>query len=133
MSVQTIAPSKTILRLENDILLLDIQGSLSVEDARAFIHSVNEMIAAHGAFFVLADLRRMVGITPESRREIGEWARTSKPVGASACIGGSLGVRTFGSLVTRAVNLAGYANARIIFVETEKEARDWLAEQRRQF
>ena len=117
-------------RIEGDTLHLKLCGDLPVEDFRPMLQLSEQIIAVHGHYFALLDIRHLAAVPAETRRVGAEWARVHR-ISGNACYGGSSAMRTLITLVMRAINVVHSLPAPVAFFKTEHEAQAWIVEQRR--
>ncbi|MFY0535938.1 hypothetical protein [Nannocystis pusilla] len=77
---------------------LQICGSLDLERARQMLDRVGQVLRETGRAYLLADLTQLNGIPHDSRRAIGEWAKTHHAT-AAALYGANFAMRTVTSLL----------------------------------
>jgi hypothetical protein len=119
------------LQIDGDMATFRFCGEMSLDEIKFVIAELDGMIAIHGRFGVLADLRELRSITPEARRFGGSWKNVSASYG-SAAFGASLAMSTILSLLSRAMQIFMRTSDRgpLQFFKTEEEALAWLISQR---
>jgi hypothetical protein len=116
------------LTVEGDTAFITLVSDLQVDQVRIILSVIDSIGGGQGNFYVLADLRKLEGITPESRRLAGEWKGIAR-AGGTAIIGASVITRSLVTLVSRASTLLSKTRktGEVAFFKTEDEARTWLA------
>lgn len=115
---------------ERDLHLIKLHGALSQEEAETFHGCVAQTLARYGSAYVLVDSSQAGSILPQTRRWIAEW-NTAHQVSGVAIYGSSLVVRTVLTLVLNASALLRSQAVPSAFLQTETEARAWIATLRR--
>jgi hypothetical protein len=110
---------------EGDVVHLQICGSLDLEQTRHMLDRVGLVLREMGRAYLLADLTQLAGIPHDSRRAIGEWAKTHHATGA-ALYGANFPMRTVTSLLFQAVRLIGNKHFELEFARDEAAARRWI-------
>lgn len=118
-----------------DIYYSCIDGDVSGSDMLAQIHALKGISERQGhSIYWLADVRRMGSLTPEARQATAKVSKTTNIRAAlrgSAIFGAAFTTRVIVSLMVRAVRALNPDKLRpLAFVETEAEARAFLALQR---
>ncbi|MBZ4415646.1 STAS/SEC14 domain-containing protein [Myxococcus sp. RHSTA-1-4] len=89
-----------------------------------------ELRVHHPAIYLVSDMRQSSGLTPEVRKAIGE-SPDANPFAGMVIFGASFAVRTMANMMTRAAALLGRQGTKpFAMVDTEEEAKAWVAAQR---
>jgi hypothetical protein len=112
--------------IEGDMLICCVRGYFTAEDANAYFRLVEQVLAEHGQYFLLADMRNADTIPAEARRISAEFGK-KHPAAGVAVWGSNVAVRVLFTLVMRTINLFQKNAAPIAFVASEQEARAWVA------
>jgi hypothetical protein len=117
-------------RIDDDVLLFEMVGELSLDEINRYIGLAEEIKSKFGYFFIIDDLSRFTSATAAVRKRVAGWLGQS---GCRACAlyGASLTARTLAFMVIGAMKLLGAQNFPISFCKTEQEARNFVATQRR--
>lgn len=119
------------LYIEGDIITTIVHGQLTIAELHIFTGVAEEVIARQGYCLLLADNTDSGGIDAAARRYSAQWS-IGKPVIGIAMYNAGLMARTVFSLVLKAANIIRKQTLPFEFFKTETEARDWLAQLRRQ-
>ena len=117
------------VRLEGALVFTVVHGIPSLDDCRRYLKLVSETAATHGRVFLLIDITKGFGLSPENRRYSVHWGTTHQ-ITATACFGANAPGRAMMTFVVRAMDLASGHKSNTRFFSTEAEARAWLTEQR---
>lgn len=119
------------LQIDGDLVTVHLVGEVSLDEMKGITAELEGVIAAHGRFGVLADVRELRSLSPAARRYAGSWKQVMSSYG-SAAFGASLPIRTIVSLLSHAMELfmKRTHRGRLDFFKTEEEARAWLLKQR---
>lgn len=117
---------------EPDLLVIVTRGPLSAVEMNLLSDYIIDLAAPMEHLLVLADIRELGEIPPDSRRVLA--VRTGPvPYRGIAIFGGSFQVRLLSKLLVGAVNL--FSRPRrdnpVHFCDTEAEARAWIEQRRR--
>lgn len=118
------------MQIEGDVVFVRFQGPYAPAEARQLLLLADEIYRRHGLMFLLADITSAVPPSAETRRIIAE----CKPVGRyqAALFGGSIALVAATRLMMTAQRLLGRGlTIEFHLLQTEAEARAWIAEQRR--
>ncbi len=127
---KTIEIGKHTASIEGDLLLFRLVDTLTLDELKTYITIAEQLITEHGRCFIIDDITELHHASPEVRRLIINWLASHACPGV-ALFGGSLSARTIALLVLGAMKMLGKQTFPIVFVKEEKEARDWIAAQRR--
>ena len=112
---------------EDEIIRMRFSGEISLSDIQQVIARVDAVIARHGGFGVIAEMRDASPLSLEARRYAVRWENVRLGFGV-AIVGANLVVRT---LLSRAISIfRGDSLARLEFFKSESEAHEWLLQQR---
>jgi hypothetical protein len=116
--------------LEDGLVVARLVGPFTGVDAPPFHAFLDEVFAASGPLFMLADMAAMSGFEAEARRYTAAW-NAKRRIGAVALIGTSTAVRVMASLLVRAIQVVNRRPpAPVEFFKDEAEARRWLTAKR---
>lgn len=119
------------LRLEGDILHIEIVGNLDLKLMKQLVPVYRECIAHFGYLMLLMGVSQSTGFEPAARRYSVEWAKDFASVQASAVYGAPAIVRGFMTIVNRAIFLLSKGTAtELSFVSSAAEGRAWLNSRR---
>lgn len=121
-----------IVRLEDDLVFVELHGRMSVAAAEALAEIYESTIKRHGYILILIDIEEsvLIGADPKARRILVDWNKQYSRKLAAAAFGGSAAVRVMLTLMNNAVRvLSGHAQPFQTF-KTEAQARTFLAAQR---
>lgn len=121
-------PGSHAIRCEGNTVYFRVRGCIDESDIQTIIDLGDHLGAQYGQFWILLYAQEMTTITTEARR-LAVNSPNLRNLGGGAIIGASLANRTILTLINRAMNLLGGAHVRSTFVQTEAEAKDWLAAQ----
>lgn len=116
------------IRSEGNTIYFRVRGTIDEADIQILIDLGDSLAAQHGQFWVLVYAQEMTTITTEARRLAVKNPNLSNLAGG-AVVGASLATRTIFTLINRAMNLLGGIHVRSTFVQSEEEAKAWLAGQ----
>jgi hypothetical protein len=88
-----------------------------------------QVTRTYGYLFTIAVVSQMSSATPDARRLASEWGRSQNVAGV-AVVGAGMTARTVLTLLLRLMFLVRNERFPITFVDTEQEARSWVASQR---
>jgi hypothetical protein len=117
-------------RIEEDTVFVRWAGPITKDEMQELLHLHEANLKRHPFIFAFYDLTVAKPLDSESRRMVGEWARSHR-LAAIAGFGGSLLMRTIMNLMGNAIRLRNGNAPRILFAEREDEARERLAQYRR--
>lgn len=120
-------PSGHRVRVEGCILLVHFVGDVTMDDWKKFRLISEEVIATEGRFYMIGHLPESGTIVPEVRRDYLNWLK-EKPLLGVANIGGGRMSRALAVLLSNAIRLFLGVRIPTAFVQTEAEARAWVAE-----
>jgi hypothetical protein len=114
-----------LIRREGDVLLSTVRGAFTPEDAAAYFHIVEQVLAEHGRYFMLIDMSRADTIPAETRRASAEFGK-AHPAAGVVVWGSNFAVRVLFTLVVRAISVFRPDAGTLVFVRSEEEARAWV-------
>jgi hypothetical protein len=115
---------------EPDVVRMEVHGETTLKLMREMSVLVNEFKATRPRIYLIADVRQNTGIAPDARKGMSEDA-SLMPYTATVMFGGSFAMRTMTNMLSRAMKLLGTGpDSPYIFVDTEDEAKAWVAQQR---
>lgn len=117
------------VEIEDDMVTTRLHGPFAPEHMTQWCRIMDGVIATHDGVFSIGDYRQAGSIPPETRRQVGDWPGSAK-IRAMAVFGASPALRVIMTLIVRAGALLRNFKSPTLFVATETEARDWMAEQR---
>ena len=116
------------IRCERNIIYFRVRGCIDESDSQNLIDLGNVLAEQYGQFWILLYAQEMTTISTEARRLAVKNPNLSR-LGGWAIVDANLQNRTILTLIHRAMNLLGGAHVRATFVQTEAEAKAWLAAQ----
>jgi hypothetical protein len=122
----TIQIGKHHARIEGQILFFYLFGDLTMPDLVEYMKLAEQIVAAHGCFYIVDDLSHLGTAAAEVRREVASWLGVA-PCRGIAVYGGSLTARTLFTLILGAMRLLGTLKFPIALVRNEQEARVFVA------
>ncbi len=114
---------------EPDVLYSRGEGSTDAESIRAFNRLAEELARKHGRMYLIADMSKATGMDPQARKASSEYTGGRSPFEGMVVCGASFTMRTVVNMMLRAGQLLG-RESNLHFVETEADARAWIAERR---
>jgi hypothetical protein len=116
--------------VQGDEVVGYFQRAMSLPEIIRLLRITQEVKRLRGRVFLLAQVSGEMGtVSPESRRWIAEWGKRHH-IDGLALSGGSAVGRALTLLIVTAVNLLRKAPTALTFVQSEAEARAWVAAQR---
>jgi hypothetical protein len=113
-----------------DVMYLDWRGTLNAEDIEALAtFTTNARELAGVALFLIVDAHSSGGISGAARKSITNLARR-KYWHATICHGADFKLRVLIELIVNAVNLLVKEGLPLVFVDTDKAAREWVQSHR---
>jgi hypothetical protein len=128
VTVHPIGPHR--LEIDDDLLLLRVEGALILPETVALHELIGAVLERVGYTLMMVNLAHAKGIDAKSRAYLGDWHRSHHAAGAAALFGASLPIRGLGTLVLRGMQLVGKQSVPSCFVRDEGEARRFLSLQR---
>jgi hypothetical protein len=116
-------------RVEGDLIYSVWDGPSTLAEIQAANAMIERVIAEHGRAFCLHDMRKAHRPPPDARQWLTEWSARVK-VAAVACFGTSFTVRTFATLLVRAIRFLKGPEGILEFFETEAQARAFINAER---
>ena len=114
-----------------DLLHVRCIGEMSARDVEQITAWAQARISQLAGSYMIVDLRKSAGMAKEARRRVADWLRDHH-LAAVVNYGASTVSRAFSNLAIRALRaLHGY-DVENVFVESEDEARAWIARHRAQ-
>jgi hypothetical protein len=115
-----------------DVVHVATVGDVSGEEMSALLREMGRLAAGCGHFFLLNDVSKMGTLTPEGRKRATEEVDALALRGI-AVYGAAFSQRVVATLMARLLNMFARASDRpIAIVETEAQARAWIARRRKQ-
>ena len=114
---------------EPDTLFSFGVGETDGESMRAFNKHCEALAARHGKLYLITDMTRSTGMTPEARKLSTEYS-SGNPFNGMVFFGASFTMRTIVNMMVRAGQLLGRNDGAMQFVQNEAEARAWIADLR---
>lgn len=111
-----------------DVVHVKLDGDVELEHIRILYASVTELPDPSRAY-LLRDARRVGEIKPQARAHIARSGR-AKDVLAVVNYGSSFHARVLLTMVLKAVRVFRPSAPRLLFFETEEQARAWIASDR---
>ena len=118
------------IRCEGNTIYFRVRGDVDVSDIQNLFDLGDRLAAQYGLFWVLLYAQEMTTISTEARR-LAVKNPSIGSLGGGAVVGANLATRTILTLINRAMNLLGGSHVRSAFVQTEEEAKAWIAAQQR--
>ncbi|ADO69747.1 STAS/SEC14 domain-containing protein [Stigmatella aurantiaca] len=107
-----------------------LRGPLEHAEMLAIRAQLEELRNRQGPLYLLGDVRQSTGYSLESRQAIGA-EKERVPYTAVAFFGASFTMKTVSNMILRANSILGRSTGtQAVFMDTEEEARAWLAAQR---
>ena len=119
------------LRLEPDLIFLQLSGSISSAETTQILALFEESIRKSGPLYLLFDNNHSPIVTADARRLFVLWQRSNSIAGV-ANYGGGVVQRTLALLLMNAVRLLGYPLPLFIYAANEAAARAWIKQHRAQ-
>lgn len=116
------------IEVKGDIVEIRPQGSFDRGFAEQVIAAVAEVRARHPRVFLVASAGG--DITPDARKYISEWLRTTPIPIETAVWGAGVVQRAVAEMIARSVHFFRPGNVHIHFVRTREDALAWVAAQR---
>lgn len=118
------------VRLEDDTLYLAVNGAMDLGETITVHREIEKILTQLRRVFIIVDNRSGSGITPESRRWIGEWNRQHKASGVA--VFGNTGAtgRALIAIVFAVIRIFRKDALPLVWVKGEAEARAWIAAER---
>jgi len=118
---------------EPDVFFMRFDGPVSAEEGSIVNHWHLEVSRGRDQVFFLIDLAHLEGIGPEVRKEASLVMR-ELPLRGIAGYRAPLKARVMAKLIVTAMNIfkAGANRAPLVFLDTEEQARAWIASRRRE-
>lgn len=114
-----------------DTYLLTVRGKVDRDEVGWMLDRVIAALAGGQPVYLLCDLTAYEGITRAARQTVGERSGSATPT-AAAIYGASFSLRIGAELIFRAAAALSGRPPYFRFLETEAEARAWLAGRREQ-
>ncbi|MBL9006174.1 MAG: hypothetical protein JNJ46_18115 [Myxococcales bacterium] len=111
----------------DDVLYTRFDGDFGFEHAKDLMTFVVEQFGSR-PYYAICDIRHQGATSAEARRLLVEWTR-NRQLRAAAMIGGNAIARAMTRLVSSAIRIFNKQAVNVHFVENEKEAEDWIAQQ----
>ncbi|MCP3141081.1 SpoIIAA family protein [Pyxidicoccus xibeiensis] len=125
--MRTLGPHKVWLEAPGTLRVV-VVGAFDVKLLRELEDLARELQAQHPTLHLVADMRQSTGITPELRQTFAEHPDPA-PFASRFIFGASFAVRSIASVMAQ----GGRPGTRpLITVDTEDEAKDWVAAQHSQ-
>jgi len=119
------------LRLEGDILRIDVVGNIDAVTIPQILAVYQSCIDRFGYLLLVMDVQQSTGIDLAARRSAVEWGKSYAAVQSVAVVGAPLPLRIFLGLMNRATHLLSKEHApQMSFHQTDAEAQTWLDAQR---
>ena len=119
------------LRIEPDLVWLQLQGTVSPEDADQILELLGQRQREVGALYLLFDNNHNPVLSAAARRGFVHWHR-SNPFAGVANFGGGVVQRTVALLMVNAIRIMGYPLPAQTYAASEAAAREWIAQRRHQ-
>lgn len=119
------------LRIEPDLVWLQLQGTVGTEDAGQILDLLGKRQREVGALYLLFDNNHSPVLSADARRAFVHWHR-SNPFAGVANFGGGVVQRTVALLMVNAIRIMGYPLPAQTYAESEAAAREWIAQRRQQ-
>lgn len=113
-----------------DLVRVVFDGEVDLKQLYEMNDLVREFKASRGTIYLVADARKGLGFSAEARKAVSDDPKLS-PYAATAFFGASFAMKTIVNMLNRAMALMGRSTGGVMtFVDTEEEARAWVAKQR---
>lgn len=113
------------VRVEGDILHIQLVGDISREQMTRLIAIIEAVIAQHGRYGTIIDTGQMGKLPPDARSLVSDFKGTDTCFG-NAIYGESFSTRVVMTLALRAIQLLSSQKFTAAFFKDEPEARAWL-------
>jgi hypothetical protein len=118
------------ITIDGDWVELQFIGPVGLDASTPMHAHLAEVLANNnGRAYVLADITRLEGLPPDTRRQMSAWNREHK-VTAAAVFGGSFTMRTIVTLALKAIKFRDREQVDAMFARDEQQARSWLLNER---
>lgn len=119
------------IRVDGDLVFIVFGLDCWPESMQSILSTIDGVGGGQGNVYVLADVRGLKNVPPESRRLAGEWKGIGR-VGGTVILGATVLTRTIVTLVSRASTLISQTQkiGEVNFCKSEEEGRAWLAARR---
>lgn len=118
------------VRIEGDLVFIRNHRSLTLVDLYAILDIYRSVHAEHGNLFAIYDCSRAEGVERAARKELTSLGTPAFAADATAVFGAPFAVRVVANMIERALVGLGRPSTGMQFFQTEKQARDYLHEQR---
>lgn len=118
------------VEIEGNCILTRLHGPFGLDHIRQWCALADQLISAHGDLFTISDLSTGGSFPAETRHYISRWVNVVHIRGA-AIFGASRVTSAVFSMIARAVALVREHTPPTMAVQTESEARAWVAELQR--
>lgn len=115
---------------EEELLSIRFQGDYTLEVASELHARMGAIGARYGHLLLLLNVRRLGTVTREARRFLSENRKRPHKTTSIAILGASFTMRTFATMLIRAVSALTNIPAALRFFDSEAEARTWLHDER---
>lgn len=122
-------PMSAPIEVAGDVVEIRPGESFERAFAEAIIAAVDDVRTRHPRVFLLAASGGT--ITPDARKYISEWLRTTSVPLETAVWGGGAVQRAIAEMIARSVHFFRPGRVHISFHRTRDDALAWIAEQRR--
>lgn len=118
------------VRVEDDTLSLAVSGVMGLDETILVHRELEKLLTEHHRAFVIVDNRHGSGISPESRRWIGEWNRHHQASGVAVFGNAGATGRALIAIVFAVIRIFRKDALPLVWVKGEAEARTWIAAER---
>ena len=119
------------LLVDGDVVSLNFDGELHTADFHQLVQHLDEHVPAPQQFFLIAWAEKLTNVSAETRSIARKWEGFRRLRG-DVTVGAPLLTRAIGTLAMRAIQLYLRHEFPYSFVNTEQEARAWVARIRTQ-
>jgi hypothetical protein len=117
-------------RVEDDLLIMELAGAFVSTDVDQYLQLVEGLLAKHGYYLLLVDMRHGFMLGAAERRRLIKWLMDHEPVIKIAILGAALPARALISLVFGTTRLLGQDQYYAEYFPHEAAAREWFSKQR---
>lgn len=118
---------------EPDIIFMKFKGAVSDEEGLELLRRQLQFANGHKLLFFLIDAEELISISPAARKAVAEKLK-EVPLRGMAIYSAPLKAKVITKLIITAVNLfRGEDMNPVHFLDSEQEAREWIASRREKY
>jgi hypothetical protein len=114
------------LRFDPPVIIVEIEGALTVDESAALLAKIGEIELAHRECGLLIFAGARFSVTADARRHLVATSSSDRPAIPVAVMGAGAVARALFTLMINAIRLTTRKNVPVAFFSTEQEARQWL-------